>query len=166
MKLRHCSLVDASRHASEMGMGYPHTTPGEARKIALQNGQFSALDRGTLLRLAEATEKIQKALDRIMRNASLTGRPERPKVDCVADALRDQYASAVPLIPMHLQVKDLRFSVRATNCLRGMDIRAVAQLVQHSPEELLETRNFGRGCLKEVQEGLGKMGLALRAPDK
>ncbi len=56
-------------------------------------------------------------------------------------------------------IDDLELSVRATNCLRGINIATVGELVQRSENEMLKTKNFGRKSLEEIKEVLLSMGL-------
>lgn len=58
-------------------------------------------------------------------------------------------------------ISDLNFSVRVRNRLKRMEIRSIAQLVQHTADKLLEIRNFGPTCLDEVRQKLAKIGLSL-----
>ena len=41
-------------------------------------------------------------------------------------------------------VDELELSVRASNCLKTANIRAIADLVQKTEAELLKTKNFGK----------------------
>ncbi|BAV92431.1 DNA-directed RNA polymerase subunit alpha [Candidatus Desulfovibrio trichonymphae] len=56
-------------------------------------------------------------------------------------------------------IDDLELSVRATNCLRSINISLVGELVQRSEAEMLRTRNFGRKSLDEIKDVLIEMGL-------
>ncbi|MDR0816671.1 MAG: DNA-directed RNA polymerase subunit alpha [Desulfovibrio sp.] len=56
-------------------------------------------------------------------------------------------------------IDDLELSVRATNCLRSVNISLVGDLVQRSEAEMLRTRNFGRKSLDEIRGVLIEMGL-------
>ncbi|MBK07202.1 MAG: DNA-directed RNA polymerase subunit alpha [Deltaproteobacteria bacterium] len=58
-------------------------------------------------------------------------------------------------------VDELELSVRASNCLAMANIRYIGELVQRTEQEMLNTKNFGRKSLKEIQNVLGEMGLAL-----
>lgn len=58
-------------------------------------------------------------------------------------------------------VSDLELSVRSTNCLRGANIRTIADLVQKGEPEMLKYRNFGKKSLAEIQVMLKSMGLSL-----
>jgi DNA-directed RNA polymerase subunit alpha len=56
---------------------------------------------------------------------------------------------------------ELRFSVRAANCLEAEHIDTVRELVQRTEDQLLEVRNFGETTLNEVREKLNELGLHL-----
>jgi DNA-directed RNA polymerase subunit alpha len=56
---------------------------------------------------------------------------------------------------------ELRFSVRAGNCLEAEHIDTVRELVQRTEDQLLEVRNFGETTLNEVREKLNELGLHL-----
>lgn len=57
---------------------------------------------------------------------------------------------------------DLDFSVRTANCLRRGRIETLRDLIQHTEEDLLKIRNFGRKSLNEVLEKLSTFGLKLK----
>lgn len=59
-------------------------------------------------------------------------------------------------------VSDLNLSVRARKCMTRLGINMLAELVQRSADELLESKNFGQTSLSEVREKLGILGLSLR----
>jgi len=59
------------------------------------------------------------------------------------------------------RVNDLKFSVRAKNCLNNAQICVMGQLVEKSESEMLKYRNFGRKSLTEIKEKLHEMGLSL-----
>ena len=58
------------------------------------------------------------------------------------------------------EIDDLNLSVRSANCLRNANINTVGDLVVRSEKEMLETKNFGRKSLEEIQKVLDKMGLS------
>jgi len=60
-----------------------------------------------------------------------------------------------------MPITELRFSVRATNCLDCSDIRTVRDLVQKTEDQLMEIRNFGETTLVEVRQLLGELGMHL-----
>jgi DNA-directed RNA polymerase subunit alpha len=59
-------------------------------------------------------------------------------------------------------VSDLNLSVRARKCMNRLGINTLADLVQRSADELLESKNFGMTSLNEVRDKLNQLGLSLR----
>ena len=53
------------------------------------------------------------------------------------------------------------FSVRTTNVFENLKVIKLSDLFALSEQELLNTQNFGQGCLEEVQCFLKKMGVSL-----
>ena len=49
--------------------------------------------------------------------------------------------------------------MRSANCLKNANIHILRDLVRKTEHEMLETKNFGRKSLEELQEVLGKLGL-------
>lgn len=58
-------------------------------------------------------------------------------------------------------IDELDLSVRSANCLKNANIHSLRDLVRRTEKEMLETKNFGRKSLEEVQELLSSMGLRL-----
>ena len=56
-------------------------------------------------------------------------------------------------------IDELDLSVRSANCLKNANINNLRDLVRKSEREMLETKNFGKKSLEELQEVLGKLGL-------
>jgi len=78
-----------------------------------------------------------------------------------------RYRPQEPLSPeeqavLSKPVSDLNLSVRARKCMNRLGINTLGDLVQHSGDELLESKNFGMTSLAEVREKLGQFGLTLR----
>ncbi len=71
-------------------------------------------------------------------------------------------------VKLNMTLAELRFSVRANNCLESENIQTVRDLVQKTEDQLLEVRNFGDTTLNEVREKLSQYGLHLgmRVPDQ
>lgn len=61
----------------------------------------------------------------------------------------------------NMPISDLRFSVRAMNCLESDGIMMVRDLVQKNEDQLMEIRNFGETTLVEVRQLLSELGLHL-----
>jgi DNA-directed RNA polymerase subunit alpha len=59
-------------------------------------------------------------------------------------------------------VSELNLSVRARKCMNRLGISSIGDLLQRTPDELLEVKNFGQTSLTEVRERLDQMGLKLR----
>ncbi len=58
-------------------------------------------------------------------------------------------------------VAELEFSVRPANCLEAANVVTIADLVQKTEDEMLQTPNFGKKSLNEIREVLSDMGLRL-----
>lgn len=56
-------------------------------------------------------------------------------------------------------IDELDLSVRSANCLKNASINNLRDLVRKSEREMLETKNFGKKSLEELQEVLGNLGL-------
>lgn len=65
------------------------------------------------------------------------------------------------------KIEDLELSVRTCNCLKNFlgANASLRDLVSITPQELLNEPNFGKKSLKELEEVLGKIGLALGSVD-
>ena len=57
-------------------------------------------------------------------------------------------------------IDDLDLSVRSANCLKNANIHTLRDLVRKSEKEMLETKNFGKKSLEELQDLLSKLGLS------
>ncbi|HVS16295.1 MAG TPA: DNA-directed RNA polymerase subunit alpha [Thermoanaerobaculia bacterium] len=57
-------------------------------------------------------------------------------------------------------IDELELSVRSANCLKNANINTLRDLVRRSEKDMMETKNFGRKSLEELQELLGKLGLS------
>jgi len=63
----------------------------------------------------------------------------------------------------NIAIEELQLSVRAYNCLKKAQINTVGDLLQYSPEKLLELKNFGRKSADEVFSTLkNKLGIILK----
>lgn len=63
---------------------------------------------------------------------------------------------------LNKSVSELNLSVRARKCMNRLGINSMADLVNRSADELLESKNFGVTSLTEVREKLRNFGLTLR----
>jgi len=60
------------------------------------------------------------------------------------------------------RIEELDFSVRTYNCLKKANILTIGELTQHTENDLMQIRNFGKKSLLEVRERLGKLDLELK----
>jgi DNA-directed RNA polymerase subunit alpha len=58
-------------------------------------------------------------------------------------------------------IDELELTVRSANCLKNARIHTLRDLVRRSEREMLETKNFGKKSLDEVNELLTSLGLRL-----
>jgi DNA-directed RNA polymerase subunit alpha len=58
-------------------------------------------------------------------------------------------------------LEELELSVRATNCLRNLNITYIGELVTKTESELMKSRGFGRKSLTEIATMLAEMDLQL-----
>jgi len=59
-------------------------------------------------------------------------------------------------------ISELNLSMRSRKCMERLGIDTIGQLVEHTAEELLASRNFGRTSLNEVNEKLARFNLSLK----
>ena len=65
-------------------------------------------------------------------------------------------------------IDELDLSVRSANCLKNANINNLRDLVRKTEREMLETKNFGKKSLEELQDVLEKLGLSfgMDVPEK
>lgn len=68
---------------------------------------------------------------------------------------------AVPPHVAEMPIEQLELSQRTYNCLKRSQITRVGQILERSPDELLQLRNFGQKSLQELQDKLRQHGLSL-----
>jgi DNA-directed RNA polymerase subunit alpha len=72
---------------------------------------------------------------------------------------REELAGLDALLAKNIDELDL--SVRSANSLKNANIHTLRDLVRRTEKDMLETKNFGKKSLEEVQEVLEKLGLSL-----
>ncbi|HPD16025.1 MAG TPA: DNA-directed RNA polymerase subunit alpha C-terminal domain-containing protein [Planctomycetota bacterium] len=97
------------------------------------------------LRLGEGREELLAPLAASAAGAAAPGVP----------AGADEAVLAIP-------IADLNLSMRSRKCMDRLGISTLGQLIDHTPEQLLASRNFGRTSLNEVNEKLARYGLTLK----
>jgi DNA-directed RNA polymerase subunit alpha len=58
------------------------------------------------------------------------------------------------------EIDELDLSVRSANCLKNADIHTLRDLVLRTEKDMMETKNFGRKSLEELQDLLARLGLS------
>ena len=67
---------------------------------------------------------------------------------------------------LDVPISELGLSVRANNCLEMSNINTVGQLAEVEDSRLLEMRNFGKICLREVKRKLTDMGIVMVSDER
>ncbi len=78
--------------------------------------------------------------------------------DAGAERDGDELSSMDALLARSIDELDL--SVRSANCLKNANIHTLRDLVRRSEKDMMETKNFGKKSLEELQELLSKLGLS------
>lgn len=65
---------------------------------------------------------------------------------------------------LDLRIDDIasKFSIRVFNALKARGIHTIRELVKWTPHDLMQTRNFGKVSLFEVESVLGSLGVSLK----
>jgi DNA-directed RNA polymerase subunit alpha len=104
--------------------------------------------------LVEAAKILRKHLNPFVQLSELSKQVHSdPRSGGAADAVLEK--------KLNMSLAELNLSVRAGNCLESENITTVRDLVQRTPDQLLEVRNFGETTLTEVREKLENLGLHL-----
>ena len=82
----------------------------------------------------------------------------------VADG--QQTGASVPDSLSSITVEDLRLSTRTQNSLRRGSLATVGHVLERSPQELLELRNFGEQSLNELIDRLREIGVPVPEDDE
>jgi DNA-directed RNA polymerase subunit alpha len=67
---------------------------------------------------------------------------------------------------LEMNIDELELSVRSYNCLKRAGINTVEELINKTPEEMMNVRNLGRKSLEEVLAKLKELGLELNPSDE
>src|SRR5210317_371762 len=84
---------------------------------------------------------------------------------CISEhKLKKEKSHIKPIDPYtHIAIEELQLSVRPYNCLKRAQINTIGDLLEYSPEKLLELKNFGRKSADEVFATLkNKLGIVLK----
>jgi len=119
--------------------------------------------------LYEDRRKFEKAIEcyrRVLRadpnhsRARLYLKDAHASLDMVYDEDRQRELDRRAQL-LSVPVSDFELSVRVRNCLQRMNIHTLGDLVAHTEEELLASKNFGETSLQEIKEMLVARGLRL-----
>jgi DNA-directed RNA polymerase subunit alpha len=99
---------------------------------------------GTLGPKEALSEAAQVLIRQFETFAQLTPQPIR----------KDGVLPPFPSTPPDMSIEMLELTARTYNCLKRSQITTVAQLLQMSPDDLLQLRNFGQKSLQELREQL------------
>ena len=66
---------------------------------------------------------------------------------------------------LEMSTAEIGLSVRTTNCLEERGIFTVNDLLNCTPEDLLDISNFGEKTLEEVYSALATIGFYRRSPE-
>ncbi len=67
---------------------------------------------------------------------------------------------------LELPIEALDLSERPRNCLRRAQIKTVRELIERTPDDLLNITNFGQKSLEEVIAKLDELGLSLTSSNE
>lgn len=116
----------------------------------MSTNEKHSLLRGYLLGIGAPSEMLE-ALDALLPSATEATNISSESLQKVID----------PKVINYKGVDELALSVRAQNCLKDEGIITIEELICKTPRQLLNLPNFGRICLKEVEQELDKLGLRL-----
>ena len=67
---------------------------------------------------------------------------------------------------MNMDVRDLEFSVRCSNCMARMNIKKLSQLTAMSKDNISKMRNIGKKSIDELDTRLAEIGLWWQMADR
>jgi len=128
-------------------------------------------DKASPFSTPRAWASLSRALDLVGARGSLTGQLVRAlAIGRVSEDDARRFAAVwmgTPAESVTLEEKlnwplaHLELSVRSMKCLEAEGITTVGELVKRTEDELMEVRNFGETCLREVKAKLALHGLAI-----
>lgn len=101
--------------------------------------------------VSQAADLLRKHLGTFVGSEESLAAEEEPEVSSMSSAL-----DAI----LTKRIDELDLSVRSTNCLKNANIMTLRELVARTESDMLETKNFGRKSLHEVQDLLKGYGLS------
>lgn len=121
-----------------------------------QVGQDSSLERLLLEVWTDGTisgvEAVSRSAEGLVDLLSQLTRLAKPALTAAKHGLAA--GMVIPPELYEMTVEDLNLSMRAQNCLKRSGIMTVGEILEHSEEELLALRNFGRKSYDEMMARL------------
>jgi DNA-directed RNA polymerase subunit alpha len=170
--------ISGDRNTDEsMGIGWipVDSAHSPVRKVnyrveAARVGQTTDYERLVLEVWTNGTVSPEEAVSlaaQLLREhlGTFTAAEESAKSDG-ADAGGEELAGMDALLSR--RIEELQLSVRSANCLKNANIHTLRDLVRRTERDMLETKNFGRKSLEELQELLARLGLqfGMNVPDR
>ena len=94
--------------------------------------------------LHQASKKILEIFNQIISN----------KIEDIVPSSEIKVKEVKKEAHIDISIEELQLSARSYNCLKRIKIDSVSDLLQYSPEKLLEVRNFGQKSADEVLSAL------------
>lgn len=101
--------------------------------------------------------EIKEMLDAKGLKLGLLASKDKPRDYGIQESLSPQQQ-----VLLNRPVAELNLSVRARKCMTRLQIATLGELVARTPDELLESKNFGVTSLNEVRSKLNDLGMRLR----
>ncbi len=158
--------ADSNKRTGSIGIIPIDSMFSPVRKVAYtventQVGQMTNFDRLVIdvetngaITPSEAVSSAGKTLSELMSLFADAG-------EGVGLELGDRDDESMGSPDLDLPIEALDLSERPRNCLRRAQIKTVGELVQKTPDELLNITNFGQKSLEEVTAKLDELGLSL-----
>ena len=106
---------------------------------------------------------LQEITDILTTKALRLGmRREEVPIAGVNEALLPEVPQGADPGLLALPVAGLGMSIRSRKCMEALGIQTVSDLVSHSEQDLLRSRNFGQTSMLEIKQKLAEMGLGLK----
>ena len=144
-------------------------TPVERVNLTVENtrvGQITDFDKLTLdvftngtLAPDEAVSLAAKVLSEHL-NSFIDLSEKAKNVEVLVEKENNDKSKA-----LEMSIEELELSVRSFNCLKRAGINTVEELIDKTPEDMMNVRNLGRKSLEEVLGKLKELGLSLNQGD-
>ncbi|MFN7962529.1 MAG: DNA-directed RNA polymerase subunit alpha [Thermoanaerobaculia bacterium] len=161
--------VTADRNSDEsMGIGWMpiDSAHSPVRKVnyrveAARLGQTTDFERLVLEIFSNGTvppeEAVSLASQLLKEHLGIFVAAEESSKSTADDSRAEELAGMDALLAR--RIEELNLSVRSANCLKNANIHTLRDLVRRTEKDMLETKNFGRKSLEELQDLLARLGL-------